>query len=139
TSDEPFLRTGDPNATEEGVAIFPDANVDPKTGTRAPDQQVAFDGLYLPTAPESAPFVASRFPAERDPVVNLTAYRGNLGLDAGIPGSVYQLDQRQLANGKLKQIGTKLLRPGETWTLDDGSTLEFVGTEPTRLGMISYA
>ncbi|GAA3734482.1 cytochrome c biogenesis protein ResB [Micromonospora maritima] len=130
TSDEPFLRTGDPNATEEGVAIFPDANVDPKTGTRAPDQQVAFDGLYLPTAPESAPFVASRFPAERDPVVNLTAYRGNLGLDAGIPGSVYQLDQRQVANGKLKQIGTKLLRPGETWTLDDGSTLEFVGTEP---------
>ncbi|MEU1965458.1 cytochrome c biogenesis protein ResB [Micromonospora sediminicola] len=130
TSDEPFLRTGDPNATEEGVAIFPDANIDPKTGTRAPDQQVAFDGLYLPTAPESAPFVASRFPAERDPVVNLTAYRGNLGLDAGIPGSVYQLDQRQVANGKLKQIGTKLLRPGETWTLDDGSTLEFVGTEP---------
>ncbi|MFI7215574.1 cytochrome c biogenesis protein ResB [Micromonospora maritima] len=130
TSDEPFLRTGDPNATEEGVAIFPDANVDPKTGTRAPDQQVAFDGLYLPTAPESAPFVASRFPAERDPVVNLTAYRGNLGLDAGIPGSVYQLDQRQVANGKLKQIGTKLLRPGEKWTLDDGSTLEFVGTEP---------
>ncbi|PGH43948.1 cytochrome C biogenesis protein ResB [Micromonospora sp. WMMA1996] len=130
TSDEPFLRTGDPNATEEGVAIFPDANIDPKTDTRAPDQQVAFDGLYLPTAPESAPFVASRFPAERDPVVNLTAYRGNLGLDAGIPGSVYQLDQRQVANGKLKQIGTKLLRPGETWTLDDGSTLEFVGTEP---------
>ncbi|WFE33219.1 cytochrome c biogenesis protein ResB [Micromonospora sp. WMMD975] len=130
TSDDPFLRTGDPNATEEGVALFPDANVDPKTGKRDPDQQVAFDGLYLPTAPDRAPFVASRFPAERDPAVNLTAYRGNLGLDAGIPGSVYQLDQRQVANGKLKQVGTKLLRPGETWTLDDGSTLEFVGTKP---------
>ncbi|WP_089154591.1 cytochrome c biogenesis protein ResB [Micromonospora sp. NBS 11-29] len=130
TSDDPFLRTGDPNATEEGVALFPDANVDPRTGTRAPDQQVAFDGLYLPTAPKSAPFVASQFPAERDPMVNLTAYRGNLGLDAGIPGSVYALDQRQVANGKLKQLGTKTLRPGETWTLDDGSTLEFVGTTP---------
>ena len=25
---------------------------------------------------------------------------------------------------------TELLRPGEKWTLDDGSTLEFVGTKP---------
>ncbi|WP_433284473.1 cytochrome c biogenesis protein ResB [Micromonospora sp. CA-244673] len=130
TSTAPFLRSGDQNATEEGVAAFPDANVDPKTGKRAPDQQVAFDGLYLPTAPDSAPFVASQFPAERNPAVMLAAYRGNLGLDAGIPGSVYKLDQQQVANGKLKQIGEKLLRPGEKWTLDDGSTLEFVGTKP---------
>ena len=130
TSEAPFLRTGDSNATEEGVAIFPDANVDPKTGARAPDQQIAFDGLYLPTAPESAPYVSSQYPAERNPAVNLTAYRGNLGLDAGIPGSVYALDRRQIDDGKLKEIGTKLLRPGEKWTLDDGSTLEFVGTKP---------
>ncbi|MCZ7426266.1 cytochrome c biogenesis protein ResB [Micromonospora sp. WMMA1949] len=130
TSEAPFLRTGDSNATEEGVAIFPDANVDPKTGARAPDQQIAFDGLYLPTAPESAPYVASQYPAERNPMVNLTAYRGNLGLDAGIPGSVYALDRSQIDDGKLKEIGTKLLRPGEKWTLDDGSTLEFVGTKP---------
>ncbi|MEU7712642.1 cytochrome c biogenesis protein ResB [Micromonospora chalcea] len=130
TSDAPFLRTGDSNATEEGVAIFPDANVDPKTGARASDQQIAFDGLYLPTGPESAPYVASQYPAERNPMVNLTAYRGNLGMDAGIPGSVYALDRRQIDDGKLKEIGTKLLRPGEKWTLDDGSTLEFVGTKP---------
>ncbi|KKJ96764.1 cytochrome c biogenesis protein ResB [Micromonospora sp. HK10] len=130
TSVAPFLRTGDQNATEEGVAAFPDANVDPKTGARAPDQQVAFDGLYLPTAPETAPFVASQFPAERNPAVVLVAYRGNLGLDAGIPGSVYQLDQRQIDSGKLTQIGDKKLGLGEKWTLDDGSTLEFVGTKP---------
>ncbi|MEU5530071.1 cytochrome c biogenesis protein ResB [Micromonospora chersina] len=130
TSTAPFLRTGDQNATEDGVAIFPDANVDPRTGTRAPDQQVAFEGLYLPTGPEDGPYLASQYPAERNPMVNLTAYRGNLGLDAGIPGSVYKLDQRQVANGKLKEIGNKVLRAGETWKLDDGSTLEFVGTQP---------
>ncbi|MFE9202587.1 cytochrome c biogenesis protein ResB [Micromonospora sp. NPDC007230] len=130
TSEAPFLRTGDANATEEGVAAFPDANVDPRTGQRDPAQQIAFDGLYLPTAPESAPFVASQFPEERNPAVNLRAYRGNLGLDAGIPGSVYQLDQRQIDNGKLKEIGNKKLAMGEKWTLDDGSTLEFVGTKP---------
>ncbi|WP_349879474.1 cytochrome c biogenesis protein ResB [Micromonospora sp. HUAS YX12] len=130
TSEAPFLRTGDSNATEEGVAIFPDANVDPKTGARAPDQQIAFDGFYLPTVPDEGPPVRSAWPEERDPAVNLIAYRGNLGLDAGIPGSVYALDRRQIDDGKLKEIGTKLLRPGEKWTLDDGSTLEFVGSKP---------
>ncbi|MCX5068657.1 cytochrome c biogenesis protein ResB [Micromonospora lupini] len=128
-SDEPFLTTGDRGLTSEGVAQFPDANVDPATGTRAPDQQVAFSGIYLPTAPQQGPFVRSEYPTERNPVLNLVAYRGNLGLDAGIPGSVYQLDQRQVRNGKVKEIGSKLLRKGETWTLDDGSTVQFLGTE----------
>ncbi|MFE9955996.1 cytochrome c biogenesis protein ResB [Micromonospora sp. NPDC005299] len=139
TSDEPFLTTGDATVTEGGVAAFPDANVDPKTRTRAPDQQVAFDGLYMPTAPDEGPFNRSTWPEERNPAVWLVAYRGNLGLDAGIPGSVYKLDQRQVDNGKLKQIGEKLLRPGEKWTLDDGSTLEFVGTKPYVNISVRYA
>ncbi|MFC5925882.1 cytochrome c biogenesis protein ResB [Micromonospora vulcania] len=128
-SDEPFLTTGDMGLTSEGLAQFPDANVDPATGKRASDLQVAFTGIYLPTAPEQAPFVRSQYPTERNPVLNLVAYRGNLGLDAGIPGSVYQLDQRQVRTGKVKEIGTKLLRKGETWTLDDGTKVEFLGTE----------
>ncbi|MEU8371872.1 cytochrome c biogenesis protein ResB [Micromonospora sp. NPDC048894] len=129
TSTVPFLTSGDANLTSEGVAAFPDANVDPATGRRDANQQVAFEGLYLPTAPDTAPFASSRFPEERNPAVVLAAYRGNLGLDAGIPGSVYQLDQRQVTNGKLKQVGNKKLTPGETWTLDDGSKLEFLGTK----------
>ncbi|MBC9003969.1 cytochrome c biogenesis protein ResB [Micromonospora aurantiaca (nom. illeg.)] len=139
TSTVPFLTTGDANVTEEGVALFPDANVDPKTGKRSADQQVAFDGLYLPTAPDTAPFVSSQFPEERNPAVVLVAYRGNLGMDAGIPGSVYQLDKRQVDNGKLKQIGDKKLGLGEKWTLDDGSTLEFVGTKPYITISVRYA
>ncbi|MGI5524967.1 cytochrome c biogenesis protein ResB [Micromonospora sp. CA-259024] len=128
-SDEPFLTTGDMGLTSEGLAAFPDANVDPKTGKRAPDEQMAFTGIYLPSAPQQAPFVRSEYPTERNPALNLVAYRGNLGLDAGIPGSVYQLDQRQVRTGKVKEVGTKLLRKGETWTLDDGTTVEFLGTE----------
>nr|WP_234361963.1 cytochrome c biogenesis protein ResB [Plantactinospora sp. BB1] len=127
-SDEAFL-TIDGNLTSEGVAAFPDVNLDPATGARNPDLQVAFEGLYLPTAPEAPPFVRSTYPAERSPAVMLFAYRGNLGLDAGVPGSIYRLDQRQVNSGKLKQIGEgKLLRPGEKWTLDDGTSVEFVGT-----------
>ncbi|MGC4804905.1 cytochrome c biogenesis protein ResB [Micromonospora sp. DT233] len=130
TSSFPFLTSGDATLTSEGLASFPDVNVDPVTGRRDPNLQVAFEGLYLPTAPQQGPFNRSEFPAERNPAVVLVAYRGNLGLDAGIPGSVYQLDQRQVTNGKLKQVGDKKLAVGEKWTLDDGSVLEFVGTKP---------
>jgi cytochrome c biogenesis protein len=124
----PFL-TNDGMLTSEGVAAFPDVNLDPRTGARNPDQQVAFEGLYLPTAPDAPPYVRSVFPAERSPLLNLVAYRGNLGLEAGIPGSVYQLNQRQVTAGKLAQVGTKAMRPGDKWTLDDGTTVEFVGTK----------
>lgn len=124
----PFL-TVDGNLTSEGVAAFPDVNRDPTSGARDPDLQVAFEGIYLPTAPEQPPFARSAHPDERSPAVVLIAYRGNLGLDAGIPGSVYQLDQRQVRTGRLKQVGdAKLLRPGEAWTLDDGTKVEFLGT-----------
>lgn len=124
----PFLNT-DGNLTGEGVAIYPDVNRDPATGKANPDLQMAFEGIYLPTAPEQPPFVRSQHPEERSPAVLLIAYRGDLGLDAGIPGSVYQLDQRQVRTGRLNQVGeARLLRPGETWRLDDGSTVEFLGT-----------
>ncbi|MEH1012400.1 cytochrome c biogenesis protein ResB [Micromonospora sp. CPCC 206060] len=130
TTSAPFL-SKDGMLTSEGIAAFPDANVDPATGDRKPDLQVAFEGLYLPTAPDAPPFTRSEHPEERNPAVWLIAYRGNLGLDAGIPGSVYELDQRQVRNGQLKQVGEgKLLRAGEKWTLDDGTTVEFLGTEP---------
>ncbi|NLU80169.1 cytochrome c biogenesis protein ResB [Micromonospora sp. HNM0581] len=129
TSTVPFLTTGDIGLTSEGLAAFPDANVDPETGVRNPDLQVAFSGLYLPTAPQEPPFVRSEHPTEQNPLLDLVAYRGNLGLDAGIPGSVYQLDERQVRNGRLAEVGAKQLRIGESWTLDDGSIVEFVGTE----------
>ncbi|HYN92378.1 MAG TPA: cytochrome c biogenesis protein ResB [Pilimelia sp.] len=125
----PFL-TVDETMTGEGAAKFPDANVDPATGRRDPSLQVGFEGLFLPTAPGQPPFVRSAFPEPRDPAVLLRAYRGNLGEDAGIPTSVYRIDQRQVEAGRLKEVGEpKLLRPGDTWTLDDGSRVQFVGTE----------
>ncbi|PZF96669.1 cytochrome c biogenesis protein ResB [Micromonospora deserti] len=130
TSAVPFLTTGDVGLTSEGLAAFPDANVDPATGARDPNLQMAFTGLYLPTAPDAPPYVRSEYPTERNPAVNLVAYRGNLGLDAGIPGSVYELDQRQVRAGKVKEVGTRLLKVGEAWTLDDGTTVEFLGTKP---------
>lgn len=124
----PFL-TVDGMLTSEGAAKFPDANVDPATGARTPGLQVGFEGLYLPTAPDSPPYTRSVFPTERSPALMLWAYRGDLGENAGIPGSVYRIDRRQIDAGRLTQVGEpKLLRVGESWTLDDGTTVEFLGT-----------
>ncbi len=138
TSAVPFLTNKDVGLTSEGLAAFPDANVNPDTGERNPDLQVAFDGLYLPTAPQQPPFNRSEHPTEENPLLGLVAYRGNLGLDAGIPGSVYQLDQRQVRNGRLTEIGSKELRMGESWTLDDGTKVEFLGTEPYVVLSVRY-
>jgi cytochrome c biogenesis protein len=125
----PFLPT-DGMLTSEGVAQFPDVNIDPKTNKRDDKLQVGFEGVYLPTvSPDGSP--ASAFPAQRSPALFLTAYRGDLGVDVGIPGSVYALDRSQIANGELKQVSgvrPHELKPGGTWTLDDGTKLEFLGT-----------
>ncbi|WP_442932353.1 cytochrome c biogenesis protein ResB [Micromonospora sp. NBC_01699] len=135
----PFL-SNDGNLTSEGVATFPDVNLDPSTGQRDPKAQVAFEGIYLPTAPDEAPFVRSQFPAERNPALMLIPYRGNLGMDAGMPSSVYSLNQEQVREGKLTQVGeAKLLRPNDRWTLDDGTTVEFLGTQQYITLTVRYA
>jgi cytochrome c biogenesis protein len=131
TATTPFLPI-DPFGTGEGVALFPDVNVDPDaSGERDRSLQIAFEGLYLPTAAEDAPvLVRSAHPEERSPLIVLFAYRGDLGIDDGTPRSVWTLDRSQLASGALQRVGDPtFLRPGETMTLDDGTTVEFVGTQ----------
>ncbi len=127
-STTPFLPQ-DSMHTSQGAVIIPDANQNPKGGAVTPDVQVAFEGIYVPTLPEDGPPVRSRFPAERSPGLTILSYRGDTGLNSGIPRSVYSLDQAQVAKGALKPGPAKLLKPGETWKLDDGTELTFVGTK----------
>jgi cytochrome c biogenesis protein len=136
----PFLPV-DGMLTSEGVAMFPDANVDPKTGVRDTTAQVAFEGVYLPSVDPTGAGISSVFPAERSPAIFLTAYRGNLGLDSGIPSSVYSLNRAQITRGQLKQVGgarPEALRTGQTWTLDDGTKLELLGTRPFITVSVRY-
>jgi cytochrome c biogenesis protein len=135
----PFLPV-DAMQTSEGVVQFPDVNIDPKTNKRVEGQQVAFEGRYLPTVGADGA-ATSVFPAENAPALFLTAYRGDLGLDVGTPGSVYALDQAQLASGDLKNISgarPHKLEVGQSWTLDDGGKLEFLGTRPFATLSIRY-
>jgi cytochrome c biogenesis protein len=124
----PFLPR-DEFLTSAGVVSFPDANI----GLPGPDglarSQVAFEGVYLPTLPDDLDVNRSAFPAERKPRLMLRAYVGDLGLDAGIPQSVYQLNFGQVENGHLKQVGdTFVMKVGDSYRLPDGSTVEFLGT-----------
>jgi cytochrome c biogenesis protein len=128
----PFLSTDD-YLTSTGVAAFPDANIGVVDRSYGPTgkAQVAFEGTYLPTVPDNVHVGRSAHPAERDPRLMLRPYFGDLGLDAGEPQSVYDINQRQVANGLLTAVGDPIaLKPGERATLGDGSTVEFLGTRP---------
>jgi cytochrome c biogenesis protein len=125
----PFLPV-DGMLTSSGTVKYPDVNVDPTGKTpRDLSSQMAFVGVYLPTMPKVADGHLSAYPGERDPGLQLTAYRGNLGLGTGLPQSVYDLDQAQIRSGQLNKVAeTKALKPGQTWTLPDGTSVQFVGT-----------
>jgi cytochrome c biogenesis protein len=129
TTTVPFLPV-DGMLTSQGVAKFPYANVPPSEAADAEPAQLGLTGVYQPTANPDPSVTASVFPAEQDPVLTLTAWQGDLGLGSGAPQSVYAIDARQIELGRLENVGTKTLRPGESWTLPDGSTVEFLGTQP---------
>ena len=128
----------DGNMTSTGAIMFPDVNIDPKTGsnvnpTTFVKQQVGFAGFYYPTVSSTDPTDAagSVYPAEDNPMLVLVAYRGDLGIDNGVPQSVYALNQAQIDSGRLRAVDPSSplrLRPGQTAKLDDGSTIQFLGT-----------
>jgi len=122
----PFL-PDDSMLTSSGVARYPDNTVAPGTPTTT---DIGLAGVYLPTVPADPSVGRSAFPAERDPALMLVAYQGNLGFASGIPQSVYDLSQAQIDNGELREVGRQMLRPGDSWTLPDGSRVDFIGTRP---------
>lgn len=107
----PFLPQ-DVNFFSTGVVKVPDSS----------PEQLGFEGFFLPTAvvdSERGPL--SVFPGAQNPAVVLTAWRGDLGVDSGIPQSVYRLDtdgMEQVTSGG--QPLARLLGAGETLELPDG-------------------
>jgi cytochrome c biogenesis protein len=64
----------------------------------------------------------SIYPELLDPKLLFSIWEGDLGLDSGIPQSVYKIDTE-----KLTQIGLGSVKPGETYNYRGGSiTLETV-------------
>lgn len=90
--------------------------------------QIALYGQFAPAAvarPDGTIRSASSQPLA--PAVVVIVYRGDLGLDSGRPQSVYNIDQRQVDSGALKEVATATLTAGKSTKLDDGTTITFEG------------
>jgi cytochrome c biogenesis protein len=89
--------------------------------------QVGFRGVFTPTTVTDADRrVGSSFPGLTSPVLTLAAFEGDLGVDSGIPQSVYSLDIRGMKPVENGQART--LEPGQSWRLPSGVTLTYVDT-----------
>lgn len=115
----PFLPQ-DTVYTSQGVIKVPDVTTGP---------QIGLQGVLLPTAEQVSDTVwRSVHPQPTDPLLALAVWTGDLGLDAGIPQNVYQLDQTGLTQATTADGSpvTLYVRPGETVDLPDGlGTLTF--------------
>ena len=109
----PFL-PDDAMFTSHGVVKVPDGLA----------HQLGLTGFFYPTYGPSPLGAQSTYPAPNDPVLDLAAWQGDLGLSSGRPQSVYTLPVAQLKN-----VGTTQLTPGKTWRLKDGSTVTFVSVK----------
>lgn len=110
----------DNNVTSTGAIKVMDGYRD-KSGKK---EQLGFQAFFVPTfggAGQGDMF--SQFPGLEFPVLALTGYHGSLGVDAGLPQNVYQLDTTKLTQFKdaKGQILKARLLPGEKLTLPDGA------------------
>lgn len=113
----PFLPQ-DAVYTSQGVIKVPD------TGT---DEQIGLAGAFLPTAELRPEGARSIHPQPHAPLMVLTLWVGDLGLDSGIPQNVYELDAREMV--QISQDGTPLTPDSvpSTLTLEVGETVELPG------------
>ena len=107
----PFLPQ-DGNLRSLGAIKVPDAN-----------PQIGFVASFMPTNSRTPSQGAiSIFPELLDPKLLFSIWKGDLGLDTGVPQSVYRLD-----TSKLTKVGLGSVKPGQTFTYPEGSiTLETV-------------
>jgi cytochrome c biogenesis protein len=113
----------------QGAVIFlpQDGNLTSIGAIKVPDMQpqTGFVGSFVPTydrTPERGSF--SSYPEALDPRLLVSIWTGDLGLDTGIPQSVYRLD-----TSEMKRIGLKTLKLNETHDFGDGS-ITFEGWTP---------
>ncbi|MBX0301753.1 cytochrome c biogenesis protein ResB [Cryobacterium sp. 1639] len=126
----PTITVKDPEGTvvfTDSVPFLPqDANLTSLGIVKVPDglaEQVGLIGFFYPTQDEtSSGSYFSSFPDLEYPVLTLNVYQGDLGLDEGVPTSVYSLvtdDMEPLAT-RDSAIQPLELTPGETQELPNG-------------------
>ena len=119
----PFLPR-DTNMTSLGVIKVPDGM----------PEQLGLVGFFYPTqAPLESGAFTSAYPALANPVMTLSVYEGDLGIDDGTPRSVYTLDTGEMTAlaGRGSDLDALELAPGETRDLPEGlGTITFENESP---------
>ena len=114
----PFISGASGNFLSQGVVKV----------SGAQPEQLGFTGVFVPTAVMVGGVLESAFPAADNPVVSLIAYAGNLGLNDGVPQSVYQMNTAAMHQ---LTAAPQLLQPGQSLKLPDGQgTIAFTGYVP---------
>ncbi len=91
-------------------------------------RQFGFRGVFTPTTvTDAAGRVGSTYPGLRNPVLTLTAFTGDLGVDGGAPQSVYSLDTTSMKPVDGGQAHALL--PGQVFRLPGGASLTYVDTQ----------
>ncbi|TFV53308.1 cytochrome c biogenesis protein ResB [Blastococcus sp. TF02A_35] len=116
----PFLPTDQRTMASEGALKLPDLGADQ-------EDQLALEGFFAPTGLMQGGVLTSVDPRPLAPQVAIFAYQGYLGLDSGLPQSVYSLDQDQIERGRLTEVGAANLSVGESLDLPDGTRVTFSG------------
>lgn len=111
--------------TSQGAVKFTDPPLQP--GEEITDHQLAVVGIFAPTAFVHQGVMTSTYPAPESPGAAVRVFVGDLGLETGRSQSVFAIDEQQEELGLLNQVASQNLAPGETITLDDGTTIEFSG------------
>lgn len=122
------VRDGNGDVASSGPTIFlpVDSTFTSDGVVKAPDarpESLALQGLFLPTAVTGADGMGvSAYPGLVNPIVELVAYTGDLGLDDGAAQSVYTLDFTDLekVRGKDGKPWRVSLAPGQTARLPGG-------------------
>jgi cytochrome c biogenesis protein len=121
------VRDSNQNVVFQGPVPFlpQDGNLRSIGAIKVPDAQpsIGFVASFVPTnARTTSQGAISIYPELLDPKLLFSIWEGDLGLDSGIPQSVYKIDTE-----KLTQIGLGSVKPGETYNYRGGSiTLETV-------------
>ncbi|GGO94145.1 cytochrome c biosynthesis protein [Nocardioides phosphati] len=117
----PFLPQEQRNFTSFGVVKVPDAK--PK--------QIGLQGLFLPTY--NGDPLNSAMGKDLNPLITMQAYVGDLGINGGVPQSIYSLDTSKMKllakpGGKMFRVD---LKPGQSVDLPGGNgSVTFEGVKP---------
>ncbi|MFE2377805.1 cytochrome c biogenesis protein ResB [Streptomyces sp. NPDC059398] len=128
----------DSNATSTGAIKV----MDGYRNAAGKKEQLGFQTMFVPTyAGKGKGTMFSTYPGLDFPVMAVSGFHGDLGVNSGLPQSVYQLNSdhmKQYKDSKGKKLA-KLLLPGETMKLPNGEgSIQFLGVKQWASFKISH-